>query len=101
MGTTPPGRCLQRLIREPEDLLDLIHEDEIRWKGFRQGLAPADVLFCASETIVKTSTLPTSRETSKQPQPQPRPDVIAIRKTCDAEGTGLSHYVLMDKQVKR
>lgn len=31
----------------------------------------------------------------------PRPDVIAVRKTCDAEGTGLSHYVLMDKQVKR
>ncbi|HXP95970.1 MAG TPA: modified peptide precursor CbpA [Telmatospirillum sp.] len=31
----------------------------------------------------------------------PRPDVIAIRKTCDAEGTGLSHYVLMDKQVKQ
>ena len=30
-----------------------------------------------------------------------RPDVIAIRKTCDAEGTGLSHYVLMDKQVKQ
>ncbi len=30
-----------------------------------------------------------------------RPDVIALRKTCDAEGTGLSHYVLMDKQVKR
>ncbi|TAN55415.1 MAG: modified peptide precursor CbpA, partial [Magnetospirillum sp.] len=25
----------------------------------------------------------------------------ATRKTCDAEGTGLSHYVLMDKQVKR
>lgn len=32
---------------------------------------------------------------------KPQPDVIAIRKTCDAEGTGLSHYVLMDKQVKR
>jgi modified peptide precursor CbpA len=29
-----------------------------------------------------------------------RPDVIAIRKTCDAEGTGLSHFVLMDKQVR-
>lgn len=26
--------------------------------------------------------------------------VIALRKTCDAEGTGLSHYVLMDKAVK-
>lgn len=30
-----------------------------------------------------------------------RPTIIAVRKTCDAEGTGLSHYVLMDKQVKR
>lgn len=30
-----------------------------------------------------------------------RPEIIAIRKTCDAEGTGLSHYVLMDKQVKQ
>lgn len=30
-----------------------------------------------------------------------RPTVIASRKSCDAEGTGLSHYVLMDKQVKR
>jgi modified peptide precursor CbpA len=30
-----------------------------------------------------------------------RPEVIALRKTCDAEGTGLSHYVLMDKQVTR
>jgi len=34
-------------------------------------------------------------------KPDARPAVIAIRKTCDAEGTGLSHYVLMDKQVKR
>ncbi|MGO9006945.1 MAG: modified peptide precursor CbpA [Beijerinckiaceae bacterium] len=32
---------------------------------------------------------------------EPRPAVIAIRKTCAAEGTGLSHYVLMDKQAKR
>ncbi len=34
------------------------------------------------------------------PPIRPRPEVIAIRKTCDAEGTGLSHYILMDKQVK-
>ena len=27
--------------------------------------------------------------------------IIAHRKTCDAEGTGLSHYILMDKQVKK
>ena len=38
----------------------------------------------------------------KQAKTEPeRPDVIALRKTCDAEGTGLSHYVLMDKQVRR
>lgn len=30
-----------------------------------------------------------------------RPQVIAMRKTCDATGTGLSHYVLMDKEVAR
>ena len=100
-GTTPLGRRLRRTIREPEDLLDLIHEDEIRWKGFRQALALADVLYSASEKIVKTSSIPTPAEVTKKPRPQPRPDVIAIRKTCDAEGTGLSHYVLMDKQVKR
>ena len=37
--------------------------------------------------------------TAKQPS-KTRPAIIATRKTCDAEGTGLSHYVLMDKQVK-
>ena len=46
---------------------------------------------------MKKSPIDTPTETSKRP----RPAVIAIRKTCDAEGTGLSHYVLMDKQVKR
>ncbi|MBI3446144.1 MAG: modified peptide precursor CbpA [Magnetospirillum sp.] len=34
-------------------------------------------------------------------QEKPRPTIIASRKSCDAEGTGLSHYILMDKQVKR
>jgi modified peptide precursor CbpA len=47
------------------------------------------------------SSIPTQAEVAKKTSPQPRPDLIAIRKTCDAEGTGLSHYVLMDKQVKR
>ncbi len=27
-------------------------------------------------------------------------DVIAHRKSCDAKGTGLSHYILMDKKIK-
>lgn len=29
------------------------------------------------------------------------PDIIAIRKSCDAEGTGLSHFVLMDKEASK
>jgi len=35
-----------------------------------------------------------------RPATEPRPAVIALRKSCDADGTGLSHYVLMDRQVK-
>ncbi|MEK7312994.1 MAG: modified peptide precursor CbpA [Deltaproteobacteria bacterium] len=27
-------------------------------------------------------------------------DVIAVRKSCNASGTGLSHYILMDKRAK-
>ena len=27
-------------------------------------------------------------------------DVIAYRKGCKAEGTGLSHYILMNRKVK-
>jgi len=27
-------------------------------------------------------------------------DVIAHRKSCKADGTGLSHYILMDKKTK-
>jgi modified peptide precursor CbpA len=27
-------------------------------------------------------------------------DVIAYRKSCKAEGTGLSHYILMDRKEK-
>jgi modified peptide precursor CbpA len=31
---------------------------------------------------------------------QTKKDVIAYRKTCPAKGTGLSHYILMDKKAK-
>lgn len=26
--------------------------------------------------------------------------IIAHRKTCDVQGTGLSHYILLDKKTK-
>jgi modified peptide precursor CbpA len=31
---------------------------------------------------------------------QSKRDVIAYRKTCPARGTGLSHYILMDRKAK-
>jgi len=31
---------------------------------------------------------------------QQRKEVIAYRKSCVANGTGLSHYILMDKKTK-
>ena len=45
-------------------------------------------------------------KSTQQNKPEAKPvksnaEIIAIRKTCDAEGTGLSHYVLMDKQGKQ
>ncbi len=29
------------------------------------------------------------------------PEIIAVRKTCKADGVGLSHYILMDKGSKK
>jgi modified peptide precursor CbpA len=28
-------------------------------------------------------------------------DVVACRKSCKAKGTGLSHYILMDRKAKK
>ena len=39
------------------------------------------------------------KNTTKQDAPKKK-DVIAYRKTCKAQGTGLSHYILMDKKAK-
>ncbi|BAE50598.1 hypothetical protein amb1794 [Paramagnetospirillum magneticum AMB-1] len=66
---------------------------EIRWQRVSAGAHPrpnrkASLAYARIIAMTKTD-------------PKPRPTVIASRKTCDAEGTGLSHYVLMDKQVKR
>ena len=37
-------------------------------------------------------------ETKKEKQVQE--EVIAYRKGCKAEGTGLSHYILMDRKAR-
>ncbi|MCX5678965.1 MAG: modified peptide precursor CbpA [Candidatus Omnitrophica bacterium] len=41
-----------------------------------------------------------NRKSNKGGTKKNRNDIIASRKTCTADGTGLSHYVLMDKKTK-
>ncbi len=38
---------------------------------------------------------------SKEKKENTNTTVIAIRKSCEATGTGLSHYILMDKNISR
>ena len=37
----------------------------------------------------------------KKQKPEQKQKVIAERKSCRAEGTGLSHYILMDQKSKK
>jgi len=39
-------------------------------------------------------------ETQKKPRQPKTEDVIAFRKKCSAEGTGLSHYILVSEKAK-
>ncbi|HEY0328047.1 MAG TPA: modified peptide precursor CbpA [Rhodopseudomonas sp.] len=48
-----------------------------------------------TKIATSTSTTPSTERATA------RPDIIAIRKTCDSEGTGLSHFVLMDKEAAK
>lgn len=101
-GITSLGRRGSRTIREPEDLLNVCHERRNPMeKGFGAVVCPPIVSPVASENAVNQIIENTTPATTVVETLVPRPDVIAIRKTCDAEGTGLSHYVLMDKQVSR
>jgi modified peptide precursor CbpA len=45
----------------------------------------------------KETTVKEKKEVKKETKKE---DVIAYRKACKAEGTGLSHYILMDKKKK-
>ncbi len=41
-----------------------------------------------------------NRKGNKGEEKKNRNDITANRKTCTADGTGLSHYVLIDKKAK-
>jgi modified peptide precursor CbpA len=50
-----------------------------------------------SQTVQTQATPATNTEAAKQPAAP----TIAIRKSCNPDGIGLSHYVLMDKKAAK
>lgn len=50
-------------------------------------------------TQTVTSTVKTPQTTENQATPAV--PTIAVRKSCNPEGMGLSHYVLMDKKAAK
>ena len=49
-----------------------------------------------TQTVNTPQTNPTTATSTQQPAP-----TIAIRKSCNPDGIGLSHYVLMDKKAAK
>jgi len=55
------------------------------------GLGLSEPFFCCQ---------PQEEHMEKKKEAKENKDVIAVRKACNADGTGLSHYILMDKKAK-
>jgi modified peptide precursor CbpA len=67
-------------------------------KGFgRSQLWPAEALFVWAEPAGLNERGRIMKKSAKSK----RPAVIASRKACRTSGTGLSHYILMDKRAKK
>jgi len=47
-----------------------------------------------------TSNVDTQKDTQKKTGTARHKDIIAFRKKCSAEGTGLSHYILVSEKAK-
>lgn len=43
----------------------------------------------------------TKMDAQKKPRQPKAKDIIAFRKKCSAEGTGLSHYILISEKAKQ
>ena len=50
--------------------------------------------------VVLGGTAVRRRRNMKRSKKAPKNAMIAYRKSCKADGTGLSHYILMDKKAK-
>jgi modified peptide precursor CbpA len=84
-----------RMIREPEDLLERTTNRNLMVKGFDGPLVVCRGPFCLAGQTRKEHEMK-KQDRSKKTQK----DVIASRKRCKAEDTGLSHYILMDKKAR-
>jgi modified peptide precursor CbpA len=79
------------LTRKPVDLLKPDTIVNLMVKDSDRRSASVGILFLLLLTLLKRK---------KEMTKQTKKDVIAYRKTCPAKGTGLSHYILMDKKAK-
>ncbi|OGB28844.1 MAG: modified peptide precursor CbpA [Burkholderiales bacterium RIFCSPLOWO2_12_FULL_61_40] len=51
--------------------------------------------------VPSSASAPNTTATATAPQEQPIAPTIAVRKSCNPDGIGLSHYVLMDKKAAK
>ena len=65
-------------------------------KGFDRPSVVCRSPFCFSGWQAKENEMKKQTTVKKQQQK----DIIASRKRCKADGTGLSHYILMDRKSK-
>lgn len=62
-------------------------------KGFDRRYAFVGTLFLWKKIIERRMDMKEKKAVKE--------DVIAYRKGCEARGTGLSHYILMDRKAKK
>ena len=51
--------------------------------------------------MTQTQTVQTPQPTQTAANAQPTAPTIAVRKSCNPNGIGLSHYVLMDRKAAK
>ena len=62
---------------------------------------PEPFLFFIPEEWNMTQTVTSTVKTPQTTQATPAVPTIAVRKSCNPEGMGLSHYVLMDRKAAK
>lgn len=54
-----------------------------------------------SQIVSQAAAGTVATQATVAPQAQPAAPTIAIRKSCNPDGIGLSHYVLMDRKAAK